>query len=84
MHYQDKVYPTAYHLYESLKFMPHRPDIVENIRACPGDVHGVNRAGDVARQYASVRREDWAEIMVHMVCRSLSSASTYSFLTLSV
>ncbi|KAG6919785.1 hypothetical protein DXG01_001624 [Tephrocybe rancida] len=32
--YEDEMYPTAAHLLEALKFLPHRPDIAQRIREC--------------------------------------------------
>ena len=32
--YEDKSYPTALHLFEACKFLPHRPDLAERIRQC--------------------------------------------------
>ena len=32
--YEDRSYPTALHLIEAWKFLPHRPDLAERIRQC--------------------------------------------------
>ncbi|KIM82276.1 hypothetical protein PILCRDRAFT_88706 [Piloderma croceum F 1598] len=46
--YQDKVYPSAYHLLQALGFLEHRPDLAEQIRTCTSlqDVYNLSRTWD--------------------------------------
>ncbi|TCD61398.1 hypothetical protein EIP91_008519 [Steccherinum ochraceum] len=76
VHYMDKVFPTAYHLYEAMKFMggggTHpRPDVVEMIRSSGGGQEGVNRAGEVSRDHQADVRRDWERVMVEMMENAL-------------
>ncbi|KAL4253562.1 hypothetical protein ABKN59_003473 [Abortiporus biennis] len=63
VHYERKSYPSAYHLFEALKFIETRPDISEKIRTCrsPEDVEGI-----VSEHRAHVRG-DWEQIMLTMM-----------------
>ncbi|KAF9458489.1 hypothetical protein BDZ94DRAFT_102802 [Collybia nuda] len=65
--YDNKIYPTATHLLEALKFMPHRMDIVEQIRAC-ADVAGVYPLSATLQQHA---RKDWAQIHLEQMLEVL-------------
>jgi len=61
--YQDDVYPTALHLFEAHKFLPHRPDLADRIRLC-------ERAGDVAgigAELAVFTRRDWGHVVLSIV-----------------
>lgn len=56
--YQGEVYPTAEHLYMSLKFSD--PQIVSEIRVAISPV----QAKEIARKYRSERIDNWEEIKV--------------------
>ncbi|KAH8096614.1 hypothetical protein BXZ70DRAFT_326627 [Cristinia sonorae] len=64
VHYKNKLYPTAYHLYEAMKYLDHRPDIAERIRTSGSGREGVERAGEVSRDYTAHVRPDWERVMV--------------------
>ncbi|THH31905.1 hypothetical protein EUX98_g2286 [Antrodiella citrinella] len=71
VHFSDKVYPSAYHLYEAFKFMEHRPDIAENIRRSGPGSEGIRNVGDIVHQFREHVRPDWQAVMVSMVRTSL-------------
>jgi len=61
--YQNKLYPSALHLLEALKFIAHRPDLGERIR-------GVKDVQDVYPLSASMQefvRPDWGQVFLQMV-----------------
>lgn len=71
--YENHVYPTATHLLEALKFMPHRMDIVTQIRAC-ADVADVYPLSATLQQHA---RKDWAQVHLEQVRCSTSWYAVY-------
>ncbi|KAJ7614091.1 hypothetical protein FB45DRAFT_692960, partial [Roridomyces roridus] len=64
VHYNNKLYPTSEHLFQSLKFLQHRPDIAERIRTC-SDRPSVAFAE--ARRYQSAVRPDWKNVNIRMM-----------------
>ncbi|KZT06498.1 DUF1768-domain-containing protein [Laetiporus sulphureus 93-53] len=60
VHYEHKSYPTALHLFEAMKFMGHKPDIAERIRACPT----VEEARAVSESASSEVRPDWERVVL--------------------
>ena len=58
--YEDKVYPTATHLHEALKFLPNFPEMAERIRLTPKatDVYDVSGGMSVSQ------RADWADVFL--------------------
>lgn len=65
--YQNKLYPSALHLLEALKFVNHRPDLAERIRAVK-DVHDVYPLTAAMNEFA---RTDWGQAL-------LGAVSTFS------
>ncbi|KDR85877.1 hypothetical protein GALMADRAFT_235010 [Galerina marginata CBS 339.88] len=53
--YRDRVYPTAMHLFEAMKFIDTRPDIAETIRNC-ADVNSVH---NLAKEFEEFKRPYW-------------------------
>ncbi|CAL1700030.1 unnamed protein product [Somion occarium] len=64
VHFNRKVYPTAHHLLEALKFMEHRPDVAERIRTCGGGPEGVDTASRIADEMRDFVRSDWDQVVV--------------------
>ncbi|KZT37510.1 hypothetical protein SISSUDRAFT_956801, partial [Sistotremastrum suecicum HHB10207 ss-3] len=64
VHYDNKIYPTAYHLWEAMKYIDARPDIASRIRKCGHKARDVSNflktldPGDV-----SAIRPDWEQVM---------------------
>ncbi|KAI0311812.1 hypothetical protein OF83DRAFT_1068205 [Amylostereum chailletii] len=56
--YDGKSYPTAQHLFEAAKFLPHRPDIAEAIL----ETRNAHEAVNVSAREKQAIREDWAQI----------------------
>lgn len=61
--HQEKIYPTALHLLEALKFVGHRPDLSERIRAVK-DVHDVYPLSATMHELV---RPDWGQVFLQMV-----------------
>ncbi|KAJ3511336.1 hypothetical protein NLJ89_g4159 [Agrocybe chaxingu] len=55
--WQNKIYPSALHLHEALRFLDHRPDIAERIRNTP-EVHDVY---PLSMSYQQFQRPDWSQ-----------------------
>ncbi|CAA7258448.1 unnamed protein product [Cyclocybe aegerita] len=55
--WQNKIYPSALHLHEALRFLDHRPDIAEMIRNTP-EVHDVY---PLSMSYQQFQRPDWSQ-----------------------
>ncbi|KAI0028427.1 hypothetical protein K488DRAFT_58656 [Vararia minispora EC-137] len=64
--YGDGYYPTALHLFEALKFLPHRPDIAEMIRQAPS-----NALARLSKRHARAMRADWDYVAVQMMDEAL-------------
>lgn len=60
---QNLTYPTATHLLEAMKYLPHRPDLAERIRACP-DIHQVYPLSQSFQQH---QRTDWSHVFLQVV-----------------
>lgn len=60
--YEGKIYPTALHLHEALKFLNHRPDIAEMIRNC-----SVAEVYPLAAKFQALVRPDWNSRFIEFV-----------------
>jgi ribA/ribD-fused uncharacterized protein len=58
--YKNKVYPTATHLHEALKYLPEREDIADEIRATVN----VLEVYEHSAKFADYQRQDWAEVFM--------------------
>jgi len=67
--YQDKIYPTSEHLFQSFKFLGHRPDIAERIRTCSSRP---SVAFSEARRFHSEVRSDWMRINIDKMSETLN------------
>lgn len=56
--YEDELYPTALHLFEALKFLPHRPDLADQIRLCDH----VEEVTAISASFAENTRRDWGNV----------------------
>ena len=63
--YEDELYPTALHLFEACKFLPHRPDLADRVRQC----ERVQQVALISAELANFVRRDWGNIMVRMVSK---------------
>ncbi|EDQ99259.1 uncharacterized protein LACBIDRAFT_316770 [Laccaria bicolor S238N-H82] len=61
--YEREMYPTSEHLFQSFKFLPHRPDLAKHIRSCscPSD------ALAKARRFKAYVRPDWRRINIQIM-----------------
>ena len=66
------MYPTAYHLWEALKFLGHRPDIAEQIRRTGQGPGGIKAARQIAHEMAEAMRLDWENVAIEFVCFLIS------------
>jgi predicted NAD-dependent protein-ADP-ribosyltransferase YbiA (DUF1768 family) len=57
------LYPSALHLLEALKFIGHRPDLAERIRA----VKNVKDVYSVSAAMHEFVRKDWGSVLLQMV-----------------
>ncbi|KAF7289620.1 DUF1768 domain-containing protein [Mycena chlorophos] len=62
--YDGKRYPTSEHLFQSFKFMPHRPKLAEHIRTCS---ERPSVAFSEARRFAPEVRSDWKDVNIQMM-----------------
>ncbi|KAF7321664.1 DUF1768 domain-containing protein [Mycena kentingensis (nom. inval.)] len=62
--YDNKRYPTSEHLFQSFKFMPHRPKLAEHIRLCS---ERPSVAFSEARRFAPEVRSDWKDVNIQMM-----------------
>lgn len=60
--YKNKMYPTALHLLEAMKFT-HRPDLQERIRTCK-DVHDMYPLSASLQEHV---RSDWGQVFLQIV-----------------
>ena len=67
--YEDKLYPTALHLFEARKFLPHLPDLADRIRQC----ERVEQVASISAEMADFIRRDWGNVMLNMVSKFLIS-----------
>lgn len=75
--YQNTLYPTALHLLEALKFLPHRPDLAERIRAVK-EVEDVYPISATMREFV---RGDWGQAFLETASHLDFPAFRYSLLT---
>jgi hypothetical protein len=61
--YEDELYPTALHLFEALKFLPHRPDLADQIRLC----EHVEEVTAISASFAENTRRDWGNVALSTV-----------------
>ena len=61
--YEDELFPTALHLFEALKFLPHRPDLAEQIRLC----EHVEEVTAISASFAENTRRDWGNVALTTV-----------------
>lgn len=60
VNYRGGNYSTSEHLFQSLKFLPHRPDIAERIRACRRPSEALSEA----RRHKEYQRVDWFHVNI--------------------
>ncbi|KAI6101157.1 hypothetical protein F5141DRAFT_1065925 [Pisolithus sp. B1] len=61
--YHGKIYPTSEHLFQSLKFLPHRPELAEHMRTCSKRPRAVF---DEAHRFSPEVRPDWLKVRIEM------------------
>ncbi|KAF7378242.1 DUF1768 domain-containing protein [Mycena sanguinolenta] len=64
VYYDKKRYPTSEHLFQSLKFQPHRPRLAEHIRTCS---ERPSVAFSEARRFQPEVRSDWKDVNIQMM-----------------
>lgn len=71
--YKGEQYPTSLHLFEALKFMPHREDIAREIRRIQDrtDMIQFSEGNNAAR------RTDWDQVALSMVSSIRPVSSVY-------
>ncbi|KAH7929045.1 DUF1768-domain-containing protein [Leucogyrophana mollusca] len=62
--YQGKRYPTSEHLFQSLKFLEHRPELAEHIRTCSDRPRMVF---DETHRFNPEVRPDWLKVRIQMM-----------------
>lgn len=62
--YHGKIYPTSEHLFQSLKFLPHRPELAEHMRTCSKRPRAVF---DEAHRFSPEVRPDWLKVRIEMM-----------------
>ncbi|KAG0692706.1 hypothetical protein DFH29DRAFT_817226 [Suillus ampliporus] len=62
--YNGKTYPTSEHLFQSLKFIEHRPELGEHIRTCSSRPRVVF---DEAHRFNPEVRSDWLRVRIEMM-----------------
>ncbi|RDX55283.1 DUF1768-domain-containing protein [Lentinus brumalis] len=63
VHYQHRSYPTGMHLLEAMKFLPHRPDLAEQIRNCGTPEEAVAVASGMREFW----KRDWEGVALDMM-----------------
>ena len=63
--YEDELYPTALHLFEARKFLPHRPDLADRIRQC----ERVEEVASISAELAEFMRRDWYFVALSIVSK---------------
>ncbi|KXN81846.1 Swarming motility protein YbiA [Leucoagaricus sp. SymC.cos] len=58
--YQNKIYPSAMHLHEAMKFMEHKPELAESIRMC----QDVEEVYPLTAKLQAWVRPDWGAVFV--------------------
>ncbi|KAJ7196840.1 hypothetical protein GGX14DRAFT_195365 [Mycena pura] len=64
VYYDNKRYPTSEHLFQSFKFLPHRPKLAEHIRTCS---ERPSVAFSEARRFQPEVRSDWKDVNIQMM-----------------
>ena len=72
--YEDKVYPTALHLFEARKFLSHLPDLADRIRQC----ERVEQVTSISAEMADFIRRDWGNVMLNMVSKNSISHTSWN------
>lgn len=62
--YHGKIYPTSEHLFQSLKFLPHRPELAEHMRTCSKRPRAVF---EEAHRFSPEVRPDWLKVRIEMM-----------------
>ncbi|KAL1754417.1 hypothetical protein FB107DRAFT_215695 [Schizophyllum commune] len=62
--YQGKVYPTSEHLFQALKFLPHKSQVAEHIRTSSPSPRA---AFTEAHRFQKEVRKDWSKVNVQMM-----------------
>ena len=63
--YEGKQYPTALHLFEARKFLPHRHDLADRIRQS----ERVEEVTSISAEHVDSIRRDWGNIMLSVVSK---------------
>ena len=63
--YETNLYPTALHLFEARKFLPHRPDLADRVRQC----ERVEQVPSISAELADFIRRDWDNVMLSIVSK---------------
>ncbi|KAI0690859.1 hypothetical protein BC835DRAFT_1362774 [Cytidiella melzeri] len=63
VHHDRKLYPSAFHLLEALRFIDTRPDLSEQIRRCPS----ADEVKAIVSQNSAFCRPDWENVVLHMM-----------------
>ncbi|KAL1740309.1 hypothetical protein HDZ31DRAFT_68060 [Schizophyllum fasciatum] len=71
--YQGKVYPTSEHLFQALKFLPHKPQVAEHIRTISPSPRA---AFTEAHRFQKEVRKDWSKVNVKMMEIAIESKFT--------
>ena len=71
--YEDELYPTALHLFEARKFLPHRPDLADRIRQC----ENVEQVASISAELAEFIRRDWSIVAFSTVSNFPSVMHTF-------
>ena len=64
--YEDKIYPTALHLFEAHKYIPHQRNIAERVRQC----ESVEQLTSISAELADFVRQDWGSVMLSIVSKA--------------
>ncbi|KZV77052.1 DUF1768-domain-containing protein [Peniophora sp. CONT] len=56
--YKGRIYPTAQHVFQAMKFLPKYPDLVEHIRRCSS----TDEARREVTRYRTYMRADWFSV----------------------
>jgi hypothetical protein len=70
--FEGELYPTALHLFEACKFLPHRPDLADCIRQC----ESVEEVISISAELADFIRRDWGKVMLSTVSKCSPSRAT--------
>lgn len=65
--YQNKTYPTAVHLFEAMKYLPHREDLADRIRTAPTVQEVYQMTGSGNAEWVGEIRRNWGEVMLDVL-----------------